>query len=326
MTERPPFPFVVGCERSGTTLLRLILDAHPELAVPPESYFIVDLYRSHGRSAHGRVDVEAMAADLEANRWFRAWDLPEGEAARILGSERDEGADAADGLDFAGAVRRVYSRYAELHGKPRYGDKTPAYVQHIRLLAQVFPEARFVHLIRDGRDVAMSLAEVRWGPGDVLDAALQWAERVSRGREAGHQVGAHRYLEVRYERLVADPEPLLREVAEFCGLSFDGAMARHPERAAERIPQRPEALHRRAATAPSATGRDWRRDMAGDDLAAVEALIGGALAELGYERGVPHVPTEAARRARAAVARRRRRHFVRRMKLYLRGERRVEGP
>ncbi len=314
MAERPPFPFVVGCERSGTTLLRLILDAHPQLAVPPESYFIVDLYRRHARD--GVVDTGAMASDLEANRWFRAWDLPEGEAGRTLGGEA--------GVEFAEAIRRVYGRYAELHGKARYADKTPAYVQHIRLLARVFPEARFVHLIRDGRDVAMSLAEVRWGPGDVLDAALQWAERVSRGREAGHEVGAHRYLEVRYERLVAEPEPVLREVAEFCELAFDEAMLRHPERAAERIPQRPGALHRRAATAPSVTGRDWRRDMAPDDLAAVEALIGGPLAELGYERGVPNVPAEASRRARAALARRRRRHFVRRVKFYLRGRRRVE--
>jgi hypothetical protein len=315
--SRYPFPFVVGCERSGTTLLRLMLDAHPDMAVPPESYFIVDLYRRRHRYERRDqpFDTIGLANDLAGSRWFRAWGIPPKDLATVMRRE--------DGVDFAEAIRKLYRGYARMHGKSRYADKTPAYVQHIRALAGIFPEARFVHLIRDGRDVALSLSEVRWGPGSLLEGALQWRERVGRGRHAGMEIGARRYLEVRYERLVADPEPVLREVGEFLELPFDEAMVRHAETAAERIPGRADGLHRRAATAPVTGVRDWRRDLATEDLAAVEAAVGDVLDELGYERAVPDPPREAKRRAQVAAARRARRHLVRRVKFYLQGHRRI---
>jgi Sulfotransferase family len=313
---RPPFPFLVGSERSGTTLFRLMLDAHPDMAVPPESYFIIDLYRRRKRYERKgqRYNTIAVANDLAGSRWFRAWGMPPKELATAMRREDD--------VDFAEAIRKVYRGYARMFGKSRYGDKTPAYVQHIRVLADIFPEARFVHLIRDGRDVAMSLTEVKWGPTDVLEAALQWRERVLRGRQAGAELGAHRYLEARYERLVAEPEPVLREVSEFIEVPFDDAMVRHSETAGERVPGRVDGLHRRAAMAPAAV-RDWRRDMAREDLEAVEAAAGDLLEELGYERAVPDPPKAAKRRARVAASRRSRRHLVRRLKFYLRGQRRI---
>jgi hypothetical protein len=316
-SPHPPFPFLVGSERSGTTLFRLMLDAHPDMAVPPESYFIVDLYRRRKRyepKDGQRYNTIAMANDLAGSRWFRAWGMPPKELATAMRRE--------DGVDFAEAMRKVYRGYARMHGKDRYGDKTPAYVQHIRVLGDIFPEARFVHLIRDGRNVAMSLAEVKWGPGDLLDGALQWRERVLRGRQAGAEIGAHRYLEVRYERLVADPEAVLREVSEFVELPFSEAMLRHSETAGERIPGRPDGLHARAATAPAAV-RDWRGDLSREDLEAVEAAAGDVLEELGYERAVPDPPREARRRAKLAASRRTRRHLARRLNFYLQGQRRI---
>lgn len=302
----PVFPFIVGCERSGTTLLRLMLDAHPQLAIPPESYFIVDLARRRRRyeGDSGAFDAEGFALDLAANRWFTSWQLTQ-----------DSLAEALEGVtDFAQAIRRTFEAYAREQGKARYADKTPAYVRHIRVLADVLPDARFVHLIRDGRDVAMSLAEVSWGPGDPLEAALQWDERVRRGRIAGWELGAHRYLEVRYEDLVARPEPTLREVTAFVELPFDPALLRHEEWAESRERVHLCGLHRRAATPPRRGTRDWRSQMAGEDLEAVETLVGPLLEELGYERAVPRPTSDAVRRARRAVARRRRRHLVRRLK------------
>jgi Sulfotransferase family len=316
--SRYPFPFIVGCERSGTTLFRLMLDAHPDMAVPPESYFIVDLYRRRRRYEPRRglpYDTIALAHDMAASRWFRAWGMPPKDLATAMRRE--------EGVDFAEAIRKVYRGYARMHGKSRYGDKTPAYVQHVQTLATIFPEARFLHLIRDGRDVATSLAEVRWGPGDVLEAALQWRERVARGRHAGAEIGAHRYLEVRYERLVAEPEPVLREVTDFVELPFVDAMVRHSETALERIPGRPDGLHRRAATAPVTGLRDWRQDLAREDLDAVEAAVGDLLEELGYERAVPEPSREAKRRAQIAASRRARRHLMRRIRFYVQGHRRI---
>jgi len=314
--EHPPFPFLVGSERSGTTLFRLMLDAHPDMAVPPESYFIIDLYRRrkrYERRGH-RYNTIAVANDLAGSRWFRAWGMPPKELATAMRREDD--------VDFAEAIRKVYRGYARMFGKARYGDKTPAYVQHIRVLSDIFPESRFIHLIRDGRNVAMSLAEVRWGPGDVLESALQWRERVLRGRQAGAQLGPERYIEVRYEHLVAEPEPVLRDVSAFVEIPFEESMLRHSETAAERIPGRADGLHSRAATAPAAT-RDWREDLGREDLEAVEAATGDLLEELGYERAVPNPPKAARKRAQEAASRRARRHLVRRLKFFAKGNRRL---
>ena len=292
-----PFPFVVGCERSGTTLLRNMLDSHPRLAIPPESYFIVRLHRSRSRyDRDGTIDLGALVEELRTHRWFSTWGIDvdglEGEVASL-----------------PDAIRRIYGAYASKRGKERYGDKTPAYVMHLPLLAGMFPEARFAHLLRDGREVALSLAEMSWGPPTVLDAALHWRERVERGRRDGAALGKDRYREIRYEDLVERPEETLRGLVRFFELPFDGAMLEHHARRTDQA-----GIHRRSTEPPTTGARDWRTQMDAADLAAVEAGIGDLLTELGYERAVEEPPAEARRRARAALSRRRRRHAWRRLR------------
>jgi Sulfotransferase family len=244
---QPIFPFVVGCSRSGTTLLRAMLDAHPELAVPPESHFAIQ----------PRIR-------LRRDRWFGLW-----------------GIDAPDlrGLDVADAVRAVFAAYAAAQRKPRYADKTPHYVSHLPLLAQRFPEARFVHLIRDGRDVALSLLEVPWGPNTLEAAAVHWRRRVLEGRAAG--LPPERYREVRYEALVAHAEAELRALAPWLGLAYDPAVLAYAGRSIT-VPY-PEH-HRHLGQPPTPGLRDWRRDMAPADVARFAAVAGDALAALGYDR------------------------------------------
>jgi len=160
---------------------------------------------------------------------------------------------------------------------PRYADKTPHYVSHLSLLAARFPEARFVHVVRDGRDVALSLLEVPWGPDTIKEAALHWRRRVLEGRAAG--LPGNRYREVRYEALVADPERELRALTAWLELDYDASMLAYPDRALT-VPH-PEH-HRRLGLAPTPGLRDWRRDIDSDDAARFEAVAGDALAELGY--------------------------------------------
>jgi Sulfotransferase family len=303
-----PFPFVVGCERSGTTLLRLMLDAHPALAVPPESYFIVDLHRRRGRYERrdGGVDLQAVARDLAKHRWFRTWGL---DPASFTGTVPS----------LAGAVRSFYASYAASQGKPRHGDKTPAYVLHLPLLAGLLEEACFVHLIRDGREVALSLAAIEaWGPGSVLDAAIHWAERVRRGRTAGAALGPGRYREVRYDALVRDPESTLRDLGPFLDLPFDARMLDPASRAQERGAGGATGIHARVGERVREGVRDWRTEMSAADLAAVEAAVGDLLEELGYERAVPDPPPEARRRAAEAERARARRHRRHRLRARLR--------
>src|SRR5512145_2065807 len=129
---------VLGVRRSGTTLLRVMLDRNPELAVPDESYFVPQLADRH----RGRIDVDAFVDDLRRLPTLREWDVPAGEVRARL----RPGATLGDG------IAAVYEVYAGRHGKARWGDKTPMYMEHLDLLERLFPEARYVHLVRDGRD------------------------------------------------------------------------------------------------------------------------------------------------------------------------------
>jgi hypothetical protein len=290
-----PFPFIVGCGRSGTTLIRVMLDGHTEMAIPPETMFVAPMAKRRDNYEHGeRFDAAGFAADLVARGWLWRWRGAEREIQAAIAEARPS--------SFPDAVRQVFRFYAERQGKPRYGDKTPAYVLNIPIISEVLPESRFIHLIRDGRDVATSLLTARFGPDSIPSAAMWWERRVRRGRSAGAALGPDRYMEVRYEELVAGPDSVLREICDFIELGYEPEMLTyHLRQGVGQDVGRPEQ-HRNLRRPPTPGLRDWRRDMAGQDIEVFEALAGGLLSELGYERAFVH-PSARAR----AVARRQRR-------------------
>ena len=205
---------------------------------------------------------------------------------RHLGLPRGACVDAASrAVDTRDAVRRIFAAYASALDKPRAGDKTPYYVLWLPALARAFPEMRFVHIIRDGRDVAASLIEADFGPAGIGEAAFYWRKRVVAGRRAGAALGCRRYLEVRYEDLVGDPERVLREVCSFVDLPFDGTMLgyfEHPERAigSTTVP----GQHANLRLPPTAGLRSWRESLTPTQLALADAVAGDALVDLGYPR------------------------------------------
>jgi hypothetical protein len=285
------FPFFVGSGRSGTTLVRAIFDSHPQLAIPGESNFISAMGKNrHRYEKSDGLDSEAFLSDLLAHPRFRLWGVPD-DVVRASFAESPPG-------DFADGVRRAFELYAVRRGKSRYGDKTPGYVMHLPLLAELFPEARFVHIIRDGRNVALSYVEVSFGPESLEQAALRWRRFVDRGRRTGARLGPTRYLEVRYEDLIEHPEETVRAMCRFFDIGFDPQMFRYPERAAEvaRGSAFPE-VHGHLRLPPTKGLRDWRTQMSTDDLATFEILAGDLLSDLGYERAA--MRPGIARRARA---------------------------
>ena len=261
-----------------------MLERGGEIAIPPESYFPVSLA---GRHAGASFDPARFTAELRANVRFREW----GVAAP----------DVSGAASYADAVRDVYAAYATAHDALRYGDKTPPFVLHVDLLAELFPEACFVHLIRDGRDVARSLVQTSFGPSDLARAADVWVRRVTRGRVSGARLGPGRYLEVRYESLVADPGSVLHEVCALASVAFRPEML-SPEQGTSAIPERERPHHSNLARPITAGLRDWRRDMPDADVAVVEAVAGDLLADLGYERRYARVPASARVRATASRA------------------------
>jgi Sulfotransferase family len=280
VSGRPPF-FVVGCARSGTTLLRTMLDGHPQLAVPPESHFVVGLSPRWWRPGR-RPTLD----DVLAHPKVRAWDVDP-----VMLRAR---AEAADARAYPALVDAVFSAYAAEHGKARWGDKTPGYVSYLPDLARLFPEARFVHLVRDGREVAASLAEWDWGARTAVSGAFWWAHKVRVGRRDGARLGPDRYLELRLEDLLADPEATLRRLCAFLGEEFAPAMLGYPERmAAAGGPVRRQERH--LVRPPTPGLRDWRDGLSSRDQAAVEEVCRPMLAAFGYAAPPP-------RRSARAVA------------------------
>jgi hypothetical protein len=285
---RPPAPFVVGVARSGTTLLRLMLDAHPELTIPPETHFIPKVIEACAEDGDRR---ERVAELLTNHRRWPDFGLDPDEFRMRLEA-------LGEPLDAGDALRTFYGLYAEQRGKPRWGDKSPSYLRKMPKIARALSEARFVHLIRDGRDVALSQMEVHHGATEAREAAESWVGGIAKARRQAQRVP--HYLELRYEDLVEDPEPVLRRVCEFAELPFDPAMLEYHRGASARMaetirdfdrgdgPAIPAAVrakqHERVA-APlqrERAGR-WHTDMSPTDRASFEEVAGELLADLGYE-------------------------------------------
>lgn len=280
MTEQACFPFIVGRGRSGTTLIRSMLASHPEMAIPYESHFPVTMALAGRRyEQEDTIDTARFLTDLLGHWAFKRWDLPPEEVVAMFRSEAPE--------DLPDAIRLVYRTYAKHHGKSRFGEKTPSFVLHIPLLAHVFPESRFIHIVRDGRDVALSYRQGGWGPKDVEEAAIYWKRFVERGRRDGLKLGPERYLEIRYEDLIDDPENHVHTICRFIDLDFDDQMLRYFENG-DVVPEglRPHLArgHQNLKKPPTKGMRDWRREMSRKDAAVFEALAGDLLAKLGYER------------------------------------------
>lgn len=271
----PPL-ILLGVSRSGTTLLRVILDRSPGIAIPDESFFVPLLARRHGT----RIDAERFLDDVARIPTIRDWGVS---VADVAGRVRS-------GLPTGEAITAIFDAYAEAAGKPRWGDKTPKYMRHLELLEELFPDALYVHLIRDGRDAALSFLQMPEGtftrtwahPTTPEQFACLWRKEVRDARSLGRRMGASRYHEVRYEDLVAEPEATVRAICAFAAIPFEPAMLDYT--AAVDVSSKPH--QQRLLTPPTSGVRSWRDDMSAEDVAAFEAVAGDLLGELGYEVGL----------------------------------------
>jgi Sulfotransferase family len=258
--------FVVGCPRSGTTLLSVMLDRHSQLAMTPETSFYVEIAPRLREPQHPPL-YEILAG------WSR---LPE------LGLEPGAVASRCDGCEGPGVVfAAILELYAQRRGKPYCGEKTPGHWGKLDALMADFPTAKILFVIRDGRDVALSLMELPWWSDDVAAAAAQW-----RGAgEVAHAAIARdpaRVAAVRYEDLVRGPAAVLPRLMDFIGLSFEPRQldvgVASPVVLTRSLPWKGRALH-----PPDATriGR-WRTALREQDASYLNDALATELAFFGY--------------------------------------------
>jgi hypothetical protein len=293
-----PYVFIVGSPRSGTTLLRRVVNAHSWIAVPPETHWVPEFYkRRTGLTPEGLVTEELVRALIGHPKFVNLGMTP-GELRGLLGP--------GEPPDYASFVSRIYGRCAAAHGKPLAGDKTPNYVRQIFVLHDLWPRARFIHLIRDGREVGLSLLDWKrkntrmaelfptWAEDPVTTAALCWARDVRRGRDRGRPLGPALYREIRYEDLVHHPADEARDLCSFLEIPYEAGMLEFHQGRTRPGPGRSA----KEAWLPITRGlRDWRTQMAPEDVERFEAAAGDLLDELGYSRACPSPPPAARERA-----------------------------
>lgn len=290
-----PMPMIVGVPRSGTTLLRFMLDSHPLVAIPPETGFLAfaskfwTLRCMKGFAAREALFRIVTRLPLKSGPW------------QDFGIDADEFREELrqiEPFDVGEGFRAFYRLYARKQKKPRYGDKTPLYCLHLRDIEKILPEAHFIHVIRDGRDVALSLRPMWFAPAqDMRTLAQYWSKLVRNTRETGRQ--SHAYLEVHYEELIKDSSAVLQSVCGFLNIVFDPAMLRYWERTSERLSehQTRHGFHGRAVIThdrrlvqqrltmhPPQLERAfcWKKKMTPDEHSEFVRYGGKMLSEFGY--------------------------------------------
>jgi hypothetical protein len=273
--ERPII--VLGCPRSGTTLVQVMLHSHPRIAIPPETRFLLPAYRDRLRFGDltQTANRRALADFIVRTKGHRFADL---------GLDRDATVERiVEGPATLGSgVGIVWRAYAERFGRPRWGDKRPAYYNHIEVVMRLFPDAKIVHVVRDPRDCVASLKRMPWWRTDSYHSVAARAQSID-NTERALRTWPGAVTRVQYERLVAEPEPELRALCAELGEEYDPAMA-EPERLADvAVPDR-KHWHRNTRVGPT-TGRvgRWKDDLEPWEASLCEAMLGARMARFGYE-------------------------------------------
>ena len=265
--------FVVGCQRSGSTLLGSMLGAHPEIVCVPEGQFIVDLMPTANPQA--KVEPSQIIGLIDAHWRFRVWEFD-------LGSDRPVAGEVEP--TYRGAIEWLVRRYANANNRPGakvWVDHQPGHVRFLWRLLQHFPDAKVIHIIRDGRAVAASIMPLDWGPNVILSAAMFWKLNVGLGFAASAILGPDQLMHVHYEDLVQDAEVTMRRIAKFADVAFDPAMV---TTSGFRVPRFTKHQHHLIGTPPALDRINaWQQKLSRRQIRIFERKTCDLLRQLGYQ-------------------------------------------
>jgi LPS sulfotransferase NodH len=282
--KNDPF-FVVGVDRSGTTLLSLMLDAHSRIAIPYESNFFVRYYQQKElfEDLKDRNDRLALVKSILSTPYVKKWDW------KIT---PEEVIDLDKCSNLQNTISQIYQAYADSFGKDIWGEKSPLYTEHIYLLNDLFPSARYIHIIRDGRDVALSIMQRWWGPNDFANAIRYWNRTIICARKMLKMLPKERYIEVRFEDLVSNPANEIKKITDFIGVDFEEKMVSgYTKTAQQKVGERIHQHHVHLTKPPSSSqAYKWKKTLKPVDQAIAYQIAGDTLVELGYPEGIKNHP------------------------------------
>ncbi|MDQ0352757.1 hypothetical protein J2R98_002608 [Alkalibacillus filiformis] len=214
-----PF-FIIGSGRSGNTLLRAMLTSHSEISIPPESYVLNRVIRKFHTYNFLEWDelVKIVIGEFESHQQFPTWDINTNELyqrLKLLSKEK---------RTLANIIDELYVYYSEVHfpGSQIWGDKTPLNTLGLNWLDSLFPNAKYIHIIRDGRDVANSYQKA--GLYDLKYSCERWNESITRAKKFGRKKERQQYYEVQYEDIVRNPKDELKKICNFLNIKFEESM------------------------------------------------------------------------------------------------------
>lgn len=270
--------FIAGCERSGTTMLGAMLGSSPSTLTTPESQFVIHLL-PRAYEAIPNKELEQIIAGLCGHWRLRIWGI--GDLRTRLSR-----ALAASGASYGyrqviSQVIRLYSEDVAKIPASIWIDHTPTHIKFVDRLLKIFPDARFIHIVRDGRAVASSLQQLTWGPNTTYKAAEWWSRMVCMGATAEIRYGPSRIMRVRYEDVVLEPEKTMREVCKFAGIEFRDFMI---EGGGFIVPPYTKRQHSLVGSRPDCRrATEWKTKLTPREIELFEYRSGDVLKYFDYE-------------------------------------------
>lgn len=256
--------------------MRLILNNHPEIAIPYESGFISKYYENLKNYGDLQVkkNVEKLLNDILNEENLKLWDYKfskEHLLSKILKP------------DFSSILTVIYEEYCRYNKKNRWGDKSDTLL-YMDIINKLFPECQFIHIIRDGRDVALSVMKQKWGPSNIVDAAQWWRDNLCLGRSMGAMLCDNRYLEIRYEDLISNIEMIVKNLCKYLNVKFSPLMLEYYKNIGQSVPAERLNIHYNLNKPPDSSRIfAWKKEMNKSDVEIFEKYSGNLLHDLGYE-------------------------------------------
>ncbi|MBL6998175.1 MAG: sulfotransferase [Phycisphaerales bacterium] len=261
--------FIVGCGRSGTTLFRIILDAHPEIFIPPETFFFNQI--ANGEFGAGTLSTKNKI-DILLNKWW----------VKDMKVERATITDLLDKDN--GTWRNVFLAFiaslSENSSSTMYGEKTPGHVQYAQTLLDTFPKCRILFMVRDPRASYASFRKSKVGTGQISSFVKTWS--FASTTEQSLKTNP-RCMRVQYEDLVTNTEHVMQDVCSFLGLTFEASMMNYHDR--EDPDYSPEQKHHKNTLKPIFTSglNKWKSALSKNQIGLLEHCLGKQMVPLGYE-------------------------------------------
>ncbi|KUG23936.1 sulfotransferase domain superfamily [hydrocarbon metagenome] len=267
--------FIGGCPRSGTTMLGSILGSADDCVVTPESQFKHTIQTTLEVDWNCGISKQVFLSALRNNFRFKLWDIPvpESDLADILNQH-----------DYRMILLSLVDCYANIQGKQEWTfwiDHTPENIKHPLVLLNIFPEAKFIHIVRDPRAVAASVLPLDWGPFSARQAAFMWVRQISYG-QALERMYPDKCIRVYYEDILVEPEKTIQNVCNFCGINFKITMLKGE---GYNVPVYSKKQHALVGSWPEKSRLNaWQENLDIWQVAQIEGIVADLMILMGYEK------------------------------------------